>query len=1241
MKWLSKLSHLVWPENPAPNTAQGARSPELSRRGRERGRPRRPVAHGVEDITAPVPMFGVSDQLSPPNVQMSNAFRFSQLGKGTSEIQPASCSHRDDPNRGFSSKKGGVKATPHSEEDLQEERRLFGGSKKDPNAVRITPGTLPRKGSGRDLKSFSNFTPRNTLLYSSGRNQIHSFARRHRDKLIRPVSRVQDGAGALHEEQGSQSRKRRRTDDSEASTEGIQLNDNDSINHVESPSSSTPNTFTLPHLSQDFPLTHRGSASQKESTTHEFWDVESRMQDFKGKKPHTLDLTDDEIFTMEAKAQRLGKKTHKSLNRLGDSCLSRRPEQTVRIEVSPIRNLERAGPIGAATNRPADSLAGSFVQTDGQRRDSHIRDSPDELQGEKTVPEAWKAGVKDRLGKTPGDISPTNFSIVKSGRRRTDQMHRNSSKHQRLFCVTIFDNKSLTVEERADLIVNIKSGTFFVRSDDGPWMCTEFSCQKINSIWHGGPRVAVKFPLTSGSMGDIHIQFLSEQEAVEYCSLMGDLNSEVKFKDRGSKWMENMFKRILKERRGNGQLSGLKRESPQDDQMGIPIEPSTLPKRQKLSESLRDSDGTITKNPSDNTLNLHEHSMNGRPVSSPLSHSHPDADTPKSIAIKTYNPPVSSRVTRSQKQRQPTTIDSDHEPSPSPLRDTCKWLKPLVYPPQGKKKAEVEFYDLERLGDGEYLNDNLIGFYLRFLEHHMERNRPDLAARVYFFNSFFFASLTNTPKGRRAINYQVVEKWTRSVDIFSYDYIVVPINENAHWYMAIICNLPALCGTQSDAEHAKLESDHLADDSPHRLGTASLGDRDREQGGKSVLQAGGDGCSVTQTPGQGKEQLLQQVFVSMSLSDNCPETDAEQNDTSLSKEPESPDKNEWPEEGENGPPVSIVQTEEAADISPRSDQLKLLRSGKPRNSGTLLRKLPRKLQYDPKQPFIITFDSLGCSRSATIRALRLYLEEEGKAKRSLTIDSKDIVGMVAQQIPHQPNFSDCGLYLLAYIEKFMRDPDVFISKLVRKEMREYDDWPPMKSRVLRRRLRDFLLKLHDEEERSQRNKTEEGQKLVDAQPLKILLVDELPEDVPQRKPPASDDPAGHKQNPQTDFTPTTTQDNKESVRDAEKEPRQTTPIHSPNKSTQNERQQPPNALATVEDEVVQHSKVKPMLSGILLYADEDSTNHGRITDTPKAPSPHANERVSRIGKGYAASPKTSPTTVGSRGQDHEILDGIE
>jgi sentrin-specific protease 7 len=49
--------------------------------------------------------------------------------------------------------------------------------------------------------------------------------------------------------------------------------------------------------------------------------------------------------------------------------------------------------------------------------------------------------------------------------------------------------------------------------------------------------------------------------------------------------------------------------------------------------------------------------------------------------------------------------------------------------------------------------------------------------KVYLFNTHFFTRLTSTAPGQKGvINYEAVKRWAKE-DIFSYDYIVVPVNE--------------------------------------------------------------------------------------------------------------------------------------------------------------------------------------------------------------------------------------------------------------------------------------------------------------------------------------------------------------------------------------------------------------------------------------------------------------------------------
>ncbi|KAG0636411.1 hypothetical protein HOY80DRAFT_891383, partial [Tuber brumale] len=116
----------------------------------------------------------------------------------------------------------------------------------------------------------------------------------------------------------------------------------------------------------------------------------------------------------------------------------------------------------------------------------------------------------------------------------------------------------------------------------------------------------------------------------------------------------------------------------------------------------------------------------------------------------------------------------------------------LVYPFEGPKRQVVEYEDLARLGAEEFLNDNLINFYLRlafsryslelvtesqkrYIEVELQKRDPDLAKETYFLNTFFYEILAR--KGGRG-NFDSVLKWTAKVDLFNMNYIVIPINES-------------------------------------------------------------------------------------------------------------------------------------------------------------------------------------------------------------------------------------------------------------------------------------------------------------------------------------------------------------------------------------------------------------------------------------------------------------------------------
>ena len=70
-----------------------------------------------------------------------------------------------------------------------------------------------------------------------------------------------------------------------------------------------------------------------------------------------------------------------------------------------------------------------------------------------------------------------------------------------------------------------------------------------------------------------------------------------------------------------------------------------------------------------------------------------------------------------------------------------------------QQRTTVDARDIERLDEGEFLNDNLIAFYLRFLKVQLEKSHPELSKRIYFQNTYFYETLT---KGKvRSKQYQL------------------------------------------------------------------------------------------------------------------------------------------------------------------------------------------------------------------------------------------------------------------------------------------------------------------------------------------------------------------------------------------------------------------------------------------------------------------------------------------------------
>ena len=72
------------------------------------------------------------------------------------------------------------------------------------------------------------------------------------------------------------------------------------------------------------------------------------------------------------------------------------------------------------------------------------------------------------------------------------------------------------------------------------------------------------------------------------------------------------------------------------------------------------------------------------------------------------------------------------------------------------------------------------------------------------------------------------------------------------------------------------------------------------------------------------------------------------------------------------------------------------------------------------RPCIIVFDSLlGPSRSRVVQVLKEYLMVEWSVKRPDEAEyNKQFIKGTVPKVPQQTNYSDCGVFMLQYVESF-------------------------------------------------------------------------------------------------------------------------------------------------------------------------------------------------------------------------------
>ncbi|XP_066203855.1 sentrin-specific protease 7 isoform X5 [Saccopteryx leptura] len=292
----------------------------------------------------------------------------------------------------------------------------------------------------------------------------------------------------------------------------------------------------------------------------------------------------------------------------------------------------------------------------------------------------------------------------------------------------------------------------------------------------------------------------------------------------------------------------------------------------------------------------------------------------------------------------------------------------IVYPPPPTKGGlGVTNEDLECLEEGEFLNDVIIDFYLKYLI--LEKASDELVERSHIFSSFFYKCLTRKENNLTEDNpnlsmaqkrHKRVRRWTRHINIFNKDYIFVPVNESSHWYLAVIC-FPWL-------------EEVVYEDFPQTISQQSQAQQ--SQHNKTIDN---DLCATSALP--------------------------------------------------------------TGTVNSQSTEMNM--------------SIPKKVC---KRPCILILDSLkAASIQNTAQNLREYLEVEWEVKRKTHREfSKTNMVDLCPKVLKQDNSSDCGVYLLQYVESFFKDPIVNFELPIHLEK-----WFPRHViKTKREDIRELILKLH-------------------------------------------------------------------------------------------------------------------------------------------------------------------------------------
>lgn len=86
--------------------------------------------------------------------------------------------------------------------------------------------------------------------------------------------------------------------------------------------------------------------------------------------------------------------------------------------------------------------------------------------------------------------------------------------------------------------------------------------------------------------------------------------------------------------------------------------------------------------------------------------------------------------------------------------------------------------DVQTLYGLNWLNDEIINFYMSLICERSKSDQSQTYLKTHAFTTFFYPKLIKD-------GYTMLRRWTRKIDIFSFDLILIPLHLGLHWTLAV------------------------------------------------------------------------------------------------------------------------------------------------------------------------------------------------------------------------------------------------------------------------------------------------------------------------------------------------------------------------------------------------------------------------------------------------------------------------